>query len=303
MDGLGVTRFPSSFPRFEEEVAMAASGVRTLSLPLGESIPVLGQGTWHLAEQPDRRDVELASLRLGLDLGLRLIDTAEMYADGAAEELVGEAIDGRRDEVFLVTKVLPSHATRREAILACERSLRRLGTDWIDLYLLHWRGVTLLEETLDAFAQLVEVGKIKFWGVSNFDVSDMEELMATPGGPRAQTDQVLYNLSRRGIEWNLLPWCRAGALPVMAYSPIEQGRLLDHPVLGRVAERHGATPAQVALAWVLHQDGVCAIPRAGTPGHVRENRAALDLILTADDLRMLAGAFPPPSRPQPLESL
>lgn len=282
---------------------MAASGVRNLSLPLGESIPVLGQGTWHLAEQPDRWDVEVASLRLGLDLGLRLIDTAEMYADGAAEELVGEAIDGRRDEVFLVTKVLPSHATRREAILACERSLRRLGTDWIDLYLLHWRGFTLLEETLDAFAQLVDAGKITFWGVSNFDVSDMEELMATPGGLRVQTDQVLYNLSRRGIEWNLLPWCRAGALPVMAYSPIEQGRLLDHPVLGRVAERHGATPAQVALAWVLHQDGVCAIPRAGTPDHVRENRAALDLVLTADDLRTLAGAFPPPSRPQPLESL
>ena len=254
---------------------MAASGVRNLSLPLGESIPVLGQGTWHLAEQPDRWDVEVASLRLGLDLGLTLIDTAEMYGEGGAEE----------------------------AILACERSLRRLGTDWIDLYLLHWRGFTLLEETLDAFAQLVDAGKITFWGVSNFDVSDMEELMATPGGLRVQTDQVLYNLSRRGIEWNLLPWCRAGALPVMAYSPIEQGRLLDHPVLGRVAERHGATPAQVALAWVLHQDGVCAIPRAGTPDHVRENRAALDLVLTADDLRTLAGAFPPPSRPQPLESL
>jgi diketogulonate reductase-like aldo/keto reductase len=282
---------------------MAAAGVRTIDLPRGARIPVLGQGTWFMGEDRKRRASELAALRVGLDLGLSLVDTAEMYGDGAAEELVGEAIAGRRDQVFLVTKVLPSHAARRQAILACERSLRRLGTDRIDLYLLHWRGKTPLGETLDAFAELVDQGKIVSWGVSNFDLRDMEELLRLGGGPQVQADQVLYNLGRRGIELELLPRCRERGVPVMAYSPVEQGRLLEHPVLRRVAGRHGATPAQVALGWVVRQGGVCAIPKAGRPEHVRENRGALDLELTPEDLADLDRAFPLPREPVPLEML
>jgi diketogulonate reductase-like aldo/keto reductase len=282
---------------------MSAATVRTIKLPSGEAMPVLGQGTWGMAEDTRRRADEIAALRLGLDLGMTLIDTAEMYADGAAEKLVAEAIAGRRDEVFLVSKVLPNNASRRGAIAACERSLRRLGTDRLDLYLLHWRGPIRLEETLDAFAALVRMGKIRHWGVSNFDVSDMEELVDLPGGTAVATNQVLYNLTRRGIEYDLLPWCRERGLPIMAYSPIEQGRLLGHRELQGVAARHSATPAQVALAWVLRQDGVNAIPRAGTPAHVRENRAALDLRLTEQDLAALDRAFPPPTGPRPLEML
>ena len=281
---------------------MSASGVRTIVLPLGERIPALGLGTWFMAEDPARRQTERAALELGLDLGLTLIDTAEMYADGAAEELVGEAIAGRRDEVFLVSKVLPTNASHSGTIAACEGSLRRLGTDRIDLYLLHWRGSVPLEETVEAFHELVEAGKIRYWGVSNFDVPDMEELLAVSDGSHVQVDQVLYNLSRRGIEVDLLPWCRARGISVMAYSPIEQGRLLrDNPALSSVAERHGATPAQIALAWVLRLDGVNAIPKAGTPAHVEENRVALDLRLTGEDLAELDGAFPPPEEEQPLE--
>ena len=277
--------------------------VPTLRLPSGESVPVLGQGTWMMAEGRGRRADEIASLRLGLDLGLTLIDTAEMYADGASETLVGEAIAGRRDEVFLVSKVLPSNAGRAAAIRACERSLARLRTDRIDLYLLHWRGGTPLSETLAAFETLARDGKIRHWGVSNFDPDDMAELEGLPGGGAVAANQVLYNLTRRGIEFDLLPRCRERGVPVMAYSPIEQGRMLRHPALAKVAARHGATPAQVGLAWVLRQDGVMAIPKAGRPEHVRENRAALDLRLTADDLAELDRAFPPPARPQPLEML
>lgn len=282
---------------------MPEGDVRATELPDGEAIPVLGQGTWHFAEQSARRDEEIAALRLGLDLGMTLIDTAEMYADGAAEKLVGEAIGGRRDEVFLVDKVLPSNATRAGTIAACERSLRRLGTDRIDLYLLHWRGRTPLAETLDAFAILQRTGKIRHWGVSNFDAADMADLVALSEGSDVATDQVLYNLSRRGIEYDLLPWCRERRLPLMAYSPIEQGRLLGDPTLGAVAARHGVSPAQVALAWVLRQDALVAIPRAGTAAHVRENRAALDLRLSPEDLAALDRAFPPPRGPQPLEML
>jgi diketogulonate reductase-like aldo/keto reductase len=269
---------------------MPSAPVRTTRLPSGEAIPVLGLGTWYLAEDPRRREVELAALRLGLDLGMTLIDTAEMYGDGAAEELVGEAIAGRRDEVFLVSKVLPSNATRRGTIAACERSLRRLGTDRLDLYLLHWREDTPLEETLEGFGALVAAGKIRYWGV-------------IPGGDAVQTDQVLYNLSRRGIEFDLLPWCRERGLPIMAYSPIEQGRLLGDPTLQRVASQYGATPAQIALAWVIRQDGVSTIPKAGTPAHVRENHAALELRLDPQDLAALDRAFPPPRRKRPLEVL
>jgi diketogulonate reductase-like aldo/keto reductase len=278
--------------------------LRTVALPSGARIPALGLGTWHLGEQPGRREIELAALERGLDLGLTLVDTAEMYGDGAAEELVGDAIAGRRDEVFLVSKVLPSHASHAKTIAACERSLRRLGTDRIDLYLLHWRGPTPLEETVEAFHELVRAGKIRYWGVSNLDVADLQELLGVPpDGPPVQTDQVLYNLTRRGIELDLLPWCRAQGIPVMAYSPIEQGRLLQNPALRRIASRHGATPAQVALAWVLRLDGVSAIPKAGTPAHVEENRAAVDLRLDAEDLAALDRAFPRPTEPRPLEMI
>lgn len=282
---------------------MAIAALRPVALPSGERIPALGQGTWYLAEDPCRRQDEIAAFRLGLDLGMTLIDTAEMYADGAAEELVGEAIAGRRDQVFLVSKVLPHNATRSGTIAACERSLRRLRTDRIDLYLLHWRGERPLAGTLAAFAELLRAGKIRHWGVSNFGVSDMEELVGLAGGAGTATDQVLYNLARRGIEYDLLPWCRKRGLPVMAYSPIDQGRLLDRPALERVATRHGATPAQVALAWVLRRDGVIAIPRTATPAHVRDNRAALDLHLGERDLAELDRAFPPPTAPRPLEIL
>jgi diketogulonate reductase-like aldo/keto reductase len=282
---------------------MLAHALRTAELPSGETVPVLGQGTWHMAEDPRRRKDEIAALRAGIDLGLTLIDTAEMYADGEAEVLVGEAIDGRRSEVFLVSKVLPQNATERGAVAACERSLSRLGTNYLDLYLLHWRGSVPLDATLEAFAVLIAAGKIRHWGVSNFDVDDMEDLWNTPGGRTASTDQVLYNLSRRGIEYKLMPWCRGRGIPIMAYSPIEQGRLLGHQALRRVAERHDATPAQVALAWVLRQDGVIAIPKAGTVDHVHENRRALELELKQQDLAALDRAFPPPTRAQPLDML
>jgi diketogulonate reductase-like aldo/keto reductase len=256
-----------------------------------------------MAENPRLHDQEVAALRAGLDLGLTLIDTAEMYADGAAEELVGEAIAGRRKEVFLVSKVLPSHATRNGTIAACEASLRRLRTDRLDLFLLHWRESVPLEETLAGFESLVDSGKIQYWGVSNFDLSDMEELIDLPVGDGVQTDQVLYNLTRRGIEYDLLPWCRARGLPIMAYSPIEQGRLLGHSTLQLIADQYSVTPAQIALAWVLRQDGVIAIPRSSKPEHVDENRAALEIHLTQNDLTMLDQAFPPPDRPVPLEML
>ena len=279
------------------------TSIRTTYLPSGEKVPVLGQGTWHMAENPRRRADEIAALRLGLDLGMTLIDTAEMYAGGAAEVLVGDAIAGRRDEVFLVSKVLPHHATANGTIAACEGSLRRLGTDYLDLYLLHWRGPLPLAQTLIGFATLIREGKIRYWGVSNFDVADMEELVALPGGNDVATNQVLYNLTRRGIEHDLLPWLRQRRIPIMAYSPIEQGRLLGHPALYEVARRHGATPAQIALAWVLRNDDVNAIPRAGTLEHVRDNAAALQIRLGDEDLTSLDRAFPPPTRSRPLEML
>jgi diketogulonate reductase-like aldo/keto reductase len=254
---------------------------------------------------PQRRADEIAALRTGIDLGMTLIDTAEMYADGAAEKLVGEAIRGRRDDVFLVSKVLPRNATRDGTIAACVRSLRRLGVDEIDLYLLHWRSNLIpLEETLDAFDTLAGSGKIRHWGVSNFDFTDMQELIDLRSGTEVATDQVLYNLVNRGIEYDLLPWCQRSAIPIMAYSPIAQGRVLRHPMLRVVAERHtGVTPAQVALAWMLRQDGVCVIPQSGRTDHVRQHRGALDLRLTAKDLSDLDTAFPPPRSKQPLAML
>jgi diketogulonate reductase-like aldo/keto reductase len=234
---------------------------------------------------------------------MTLIDTAEMYGEGGAEEVVGKAIAGRRDEVFLVSKVYPHNATRRGTVTACERSLKRLGTDRLDLYLLHWRGDVPLAETLDAFAALRQAGKIRRWGVSNFGMTDMAELWSLSGGTECAANQVLYNLSRRGIEWDLLPWCRERRVPVMAYSPIEQGRLLRQRTLGKVAARRGVTAAQVALAWLLARSPVIVIPKAADIGHVRQNRAALDLALAPEEFAELDRAFPPPDRAKPLEML
>lgn len=277
--------------------------MRTVSLPSGEEVPALGQGTWGVGEGRRSRADEVAALQLGLDLGLTLIDTAEMYGDGGAEEIVAEAMAGRRDEVFLVSKVLPQNASRKKVVAACERSLRRLRTDRIDLYLLHWRENVPLADTLAGFADLLEAGQIRYWGVSNLDADKMQELAALPSGGDCATNQVLYNLTRRGIEFDLLPWCRERQMPIMAYSPIEQGRMLGNATLATVASRHDTTPAQVALAWLLLQPDMLVIPKATTPEHVRENRAALDLTLTADDLADLDRAFPPPTRKRPLEML
>jgi diketogulonate reductase-like aldo/keto reductase len=282
---------------------MSVARMRAVDLPSGETVPVLGMGTWHLGEGRHQPEVEIEALRTGLDLGMTLVDTAEMYGDGASERLIGRAIAGRRDDVFVVSKVLPHHATSGGTVAACEASLRRLGTDRLDLYLLHWRGTVPLEETIGAFEELKRAGLIRHWGVSNFDIADMIELTDLPGGRAVQTDQVLYNLTRRGIEWNLLPWCRENGLPIVAYSPIEQGRLVGHPVLRGIAVRHKATSAQVALAWVISHLGVCAIPEAGTPEHVRENFEALQVVLREDDVVELDAAFPPPPRPVRLEVL
>lgn len=282
---------------------MATDVIPLVRLPAGESIPVMGLGTWYLGESAARRASELAALRLGLDHGLTLVDTAEMYGGGASETLVGEAVSGRRDEVFLVSKVLPSHATYDGTLAACRQSLRRLGTDRLDLYLLHWRGQVPLAETVRAFDELVRQGLIRHWGVSNFDTQDMSELLGVPGGEGAQVNQVLYNLTRRGIEFDLLPAMASHGITTMAYSPIEQGRLLDHPVIVDVAARRDATPAQVALAWLMDHDGVNVIPRTGTEEHVRENRAAVGLRLSEHDLQLLDAAFPPPRGPEPLAVL
>lgn len=235
--------------------------MKTVMLPTGEAVPRIGQGTWNMGEDPRRRAEEVAALQLGLDLGMALVDTAEMYASGGAEAIVAEAIAGRRQEVFIVSKVLPTNATRRGVHKACEASLARLRTDVIDLYLLHWRGSVPLAETIEAFEEVKAAGKIRHWGVSNFDTDDMEELLGLPAGPAVQTNQVLYNLTRRGIAYDLLPWCNHRRIPVMAYSPVEQGRLGNDRRLEAVARRLGATAGQVALAWLLRQDGVIAIPR------------------------------------------
>jgi diketogulonate reductase-like aldo/keto reductase len=279
--------------------------IPTVTLPGGERIPALGIGTWDMAEHRRHRAAETAALQTAVDLGMTLVDTAEMYGNGAAESLIGEAIGDRRDEIFLVSKVLPQHATTRGTIAACEASLRRLRTDRLDLYLLHWRGSVRLEDTLAAFGTLERDGKIRYWGVSNFDVEDMDEL--TELTPRAQSscaaNQVLYNLKRRGIEHDLLAWSRGRGIPLMAYSPLEQGALVTHQTVRAMANRLHATPAQVALAWVLRQPGVVAIPKSGHPDRVRENRGTLDIELTAEALRELDRVFSPPARKIPLEMI
>lgn len=274
--------------------------MQTVILPGGEAVPALGMGTWNMGEDPGARTEELAALRLGLDLGMTLIDTAEMYGEGRSEQLVGEAVAGRRDGVFLVSKVYPHHAGRREAVAACERSLRRLGTDRIDLYLLHWRGQVPLAETMEAFLALRAAGKIRHFGVSNLGLDDMQELWTVPGGRDVAANQLLYNLSRRGIEWDLLPWLREHQVPLMAYSPLEQARLLRRPALAGFATRHGITPAQAALAWLLARPGVIAIPKSANRARVRDNAGALALRLDAARLAELDTLFVPPAGPSAL---
>jgi diketogulonate reductase-like aldo/keto reductase len=277
--------------------------IPTTELPSGEAVPVLGQGTWGMGEDRRRRKQEVAALQQGLDLGMTLIDTAEMYGDGGAEEIVGEAVGERRDEVFIVTKFYPQNASPTRMVAACDRSLKRLRVEYIDLYLLHWRGSIPLHQTLDGFHTLRDSHKIRHWGVSNFDLSDMKELVSLPGGSRVATDQVLYNLQNRGMEWDVLPWCHEHNIPIMAYSPLGQTRLLKNRRLKAIAERAQATPAQIALAWVLIHRGIIAIPKMSQLDHLRENYGALELRLDKTDLEELDQAFPPPKGPAPLEIL
>ena len=270
--------------------------MKHVTLPGGERIPALGLGTWRMGESAGQRGREVAILRQGLDRGLALIDTAEMYGEGGAEEVIAEAIAGRRDGVFIVSKVYPHNASRQGVVAACERSLARLSREMIDLYLLHWRGAYPLSETVEGFELLKRQGKIRHWGVSNFDVSDMEELLALEAGPSCAANQVKYHLGRRGIEWGLLPRMQERGIATMAYSPLGQGELLRDATLARIARRRGSSAASVALAWVLRQDGVIAIPKTSDPDHLGEIVAALDVTLDDEDLAELDAAFPPPRR-------
>ncbi len=273
------------------------------TLPDGTRVPVLGQGTWRMGESRSAVAAEVRALQAGIDLGMTLIDTAEMYADGGAEQVVGEAIRGRRDGIYLVSKVLPTNASRRGTIAACEASLKRLGTDRIDLYLLHWRGRHPLADTVTAFEDLKAAGKIGAWGVSNFDVDDMEDLLSVEDGGNVAANQVLYNPARRGIEFDLLPWTARRGIATMAYAPFDKGGIVDHPVLARIGAAHGATAAQVALAFLMERDDVIAIPKSSSLERLAENRKAVDLKLTPEDRAALDAAFPPPKRKRPLEMI
>ena len=277
--------------------------MKHVMLPCGEQVAALGQGTWRIGDDPARRKEEIDCLRRGIDLGLTLIDTAEMYGEGRSETLVGEAIEGRRDEVFIASKVYPHNASRRSMQVSCENSLKRLRIDAIDLYLLHWQGDVPLAETVEAFEALRRAGKIRHWGVSNFSTALMRELHDVPAGVAVQTDQVLYNLGRRGIEWDLLPWLRERRIPVMAYSPLKEGRLVRRRGLVEFAKSHGMTPAQVAIAWLLAQDGVIAIPKTSGSKRLEENALALKHPLTTAQLLELEALFPPPKGPSPLEMI
>lgn len=270
--------------------------MKTLQLTSGKEIPILGQGTWRMGEKTSQKQAEIDALRLGMDLGMTLIDTAEMYGEGGAEKIVAEAIGDRREEVYLVSKFYPHNASYKGLIAACDRSLSRLNTDYLDLYLLHWRGSVPLSETLKGLQHLKQAGKILDYGVSNFDTDDMEEAESLSGGQEIITNQVLYNLMRRGIEWDLLPWCKQRDVPIMAYSPIEQRAFINDSKLENIAAKHNATSTQIALSWLLHQDNIISIPKATNPDHVRENRAALDIELTTEDLQKLDRAFKPPTR-------
>jgi diketogulonate reductase-like aldo/keto reductase len=279
--------------------------MRTVRLPSGEQVAAIGQGTWYMGDRKNEATREIAALQLGIDLGMTLIDTAEMYADGGAEKIVAQAVEARRGQVFIVSKVYPQNASRSGVPAACERSLKRLKTDRIDLYLLHWRGGHPLAETVAAFEALKQAGKIRHWGVSNFDTADMEELFGVPGGANCAANQVLYHPGSRGIEYELSPWCEKRGVAVMAYSPLGHttSRLLRSPALVGVAKRHGVTPAQVALAWGLRHPHVISIPKASDPGHVRENAAAIDVVLSGEDLAEIDASFRPPGRKQPLDLL
>jgi diketogulonate reductase-like aldo/keto reductase len=274
-----------------------------VTLPSGETVPALGQGTWQMAETASRRNQEIEALRLGVELGMTLVDTAEMYGEGASEELVAEAIVGERDRLFLVSKVYPHNASRQGVVQACERSLRRLKTDRLDLYLLHWRGSVPLEETVAGFEELRRSGKIRHWGVSNFDTDDMDELLRVPAGENCAANQVLYNVTRRGPEFDLIPWMTEHRMPLMAYSPIEQGRLPRGGVLQRIGQKYGASPFQIALAWLLQKPDVIAIPKASSPDHVRDNHRALEIRLSPEDLDAIDAEFPTPRRKRPLEMI
>jgi len=277
--------------------------IKTVTLPGGERVAALGQGTWMMGDRRAERAEEIATLRRGIDLGMTLIDTAEMYGDGRSEQLIAEAIAGRRNEVFIVSKVLPGNASRRGTAAACERSLKNLATDRIDLYLLHWRGGVPFAETLEALQTLQRAGKIRHYGVSNLDLAEMNTWWGTPGGEATATNQLLYNLTRRGIEWDLLPWLRERHVPVMAYSPLEQARLLRNPKFAALANAWGATPAQLALAWLLANDDLMVIPKCSSLVRVEENAAARDIRLTAGQMAELDNIFPPPAGPCPLEML
>lgn len=277
--------------------------MRTVKLSNGVEVPALGLGTWYMGEQRQARSMEVRALRTGLDLGMTLIDTAEMYAEGGAEEVVGEAIAGRRDGVHLVSKVYPHNASLKGTVAACERSLKRLRTDRIDLYLLHWRGTYPLAETIEAFEGLKAAGKIGGWGVSNFDPNDMLELERAPSGRNCVSNQVLYHVDERGIEWDLLAHCRKSGIMVMAYSPLGQGQVLGDATIGRIARKHGVTPAAIALAFVLRQPGVVAIPKSARDEHVKANARALDVVLDEEDLAVLNKAFPAPTGPSRLAML
>ncbi|HTE15103.1 MAG TPA: aldo/keto reductase [Burkholderiales bacterium] len=277
--------------------------MKTATLPSGERIPALGQGTWNMGDSRGKRAQEIAALRRGIDLGLTLLDTAEMYGDGRSEQLIAEAIAGQRDAVFIVSKVLPGNASRRGTVAACERSLINLNTDRIDLYLLHWRGGVPFAETLEALMALQRAGKIRHYGVSNLDLSEMKAWCKASDGEATATNQLLYNLSRRGIEWDLLPWLRERRVPVMAYSPLEQARLLTNAKFAALAKASGITPAQMALAWLLAKENVIVIPKCSSPARMEENAAARDVTLTAAQMAELDKIFPPPGGPQALEML
>lgn len=279
---------------------------RTITFPDGTSVPCLGQGTWYMGENPQAKAQEVKALQLGLDLGMTLIDTAEMYADGKAESIVGEAIKDRRDEVFLVSKVYPHNAGLNKIKTACENSLQRLETDYLDLYLLHWRGRVPLAETIEGLERLKEEGKIRRWGVSNFDTSDMKELLAETNGENCVTNQVLYHLGSRGIEYDLLPWQKKHNMPIMAYSPLAQGgtlrkQLLNDPILNKIAENYQVKPLQIALAWTMRSNQVIAIPKAVQEKHILWNAKATSIELTKEDLVQLDQVFTPPTRKMPLD--
>lgn len=292
------------FDAYDPVMLMPTLQAPDVTFPSGEEQPAMGLGTWGMGEHSARQRSEIGALRLALDMGYRVFDTAEMYADGGAERVLGQALaDARRqglDDAFVVSKLLPEHASPASMQQACERSLRRLGLDRIDLYLLHWRGDEPLAATVRGFEQLQRRGWIRHWGVSNFDLADLHELVAVPGGQACAANQVYYSLSQRGAEFELLPWQRVHQMPLMAYSPIDQGELVDHPALRPVAEQHGATPAQVALAWALRQPGVMVIPKASHALHLRHNLEATRLRLGLQDLQAIDRVFRPPRSRQPL---